>query len=54
MRETIQGEGEGVQQSNSSIKEGNLYFHSSSLSFYLKHHTSWLDDKGTFLSHDTC
>ena len=37
--------GEGVQQSNSSIKEGNLYFHSSSLSFYLKHHTSWLDDK---------
>ena len=31
--------GEGVKP----IKEGNLNFHSSSLSSFLKHHTCWLD-----------
>ena len=35
--------GVGVQQSNSSTKEGNLHFHSSSLSSFLKRHTCWLD-----------
>ena len=32
-----------MQQSHSSIKEGNLHFHSSSLCSFLKHHSCWLD-----------